>query len=213
MFHCKRAPGHKHEPTWEVRNPPHFRQQTFTHYWAACKLDLTFDGKIQAQTESRQVRLQIEDCNYCGKIIPFLMKRRNSIRGGAWLSFWGGDNFWGSMFWPFEFAFQEISIGGNRILILKNFLYQPRETIVPPLKISLASPGLGHILQSEVWSCWLFDSDVHNGDCSFKGRYLFLNAIANQLRYPNSHTHYFSCTLLYLFAEANQEAIQEQITR
>ncbi len=45
------------------------------------------------------------------------------------------------------------------------------------------------------------------------GRYLFLNAIANQLRYPNSHTHYFSCTLLYLFAEANSEAIQEQITR
>lgn len=45
------------------------------------------------------------------------------------------------------------------------------------------------------------------------GRYLFLNAIANQLRFPNSHTHYFSCTLLYLFAEANSEAIQEQITR
>ncbi|KAG8224062.1 hypothetical protein J437_LFUL001139 [Ladona fulva] len=44
-------------------------------------------------------------------------------------------------------------------------------------------------------------------------RYLFLNAIANQLRYPNSHTHYFSCSLLYLFAEANTEAIQEQITR
>ena len=34
-----------------------------------------------------------------------------------------------------------------------------------------------------------------------------------QLRYPNSHTHYFSCCLLYLFAEANTEAIQEQITR
>ena len=47
----------------------------------------------------------------------------------------------------------------------------------------------------------------------FSGRYLFLNAIANQLRYPNSHTHYFSCVLLYLFAEANTEAIQEQITR
>lgn len=42
---------------------------------------------------------------------------------------------------------------------------------------------------------------------------MYLNAIANQLRYPNSHTHYFSCTLLYLFAEANSEAIQEQITR
>ncbi len=50
-------------------------------------------------------------------------------------------------------------------------------------------------------------------DLDTEGRYLFLNAIANQLRYPNSHTHYFSCTLLYLFAEANTESIQEQITR
>ncbi|XKL59833.1 hypothetical protein PGB90_000849 [Kerria lacca] len=50
-------------------------------------------------------------------------------------------------------------------------------------------------------------------DLDTEGRYLFLNAIANQLRYPNSHTHYFSCTLLYLFAEANSECIQEQITR
>lgn len=50
-------------------------------------------------------------------------------------------------------------------------------------------------------------------DLDNEGRYLFLNAIANQLRYPNSHTHYFSCALLYLFVEANTEAIQEQITR
>lgn len=46
-----------------------------------------------------------------------------------------------------------------------------------------------------------------------EGRYLFINAVANQLRYPNSHTHYFGCALLNLFAEANSEAIQEQITR
>ncbi|KAI8341463.1 CCR4-Not complex component, Not1-domain-containing protein [Chlamydoabsidia padenii] len=46
-----------------------------------------------------------------------------------------------------------------------------------------------------------------------EGRYLFLSAIANQLRYPNSHTHYFSCVLLYLFAESNKEIIKEQITR
>ncbi|KHG27375.1 CCR4-NOT transcription complex subunit 1 [Gossypium arboreum] len=51
------------------------------------------------------------------------------------------------------------------------------------------------------------------GDLDTEGRYLFLNAIANQLRYPNSHTHYFSFILLYSFAEANQEIIQEQITR
>ncbi|KAM7472074.1 hypothetical protein LguiA_010257 [Lonicera macranthoides] len=74
-------------------------------------------------------------------------------------------------------------------------------------------------------------------DLDTEGRYLFLNAIANQLRYPNNHTHYFSFILLYLFAESNQlkfacdveheltcnfanfvcngeqEVIQEQITR
>lgn len=46
-----------------------------------------------------------------------------------------------------------------------------------------------------------------------EGRYFFLNAVANQLRYPNQHTHYFSCVLLYLFAEAQSEMVQEQITR
>ena len=50
-------------------------------------------------------------------------------------------------------------------------------------------------------------------DLSSEGRYLFLNAIANQLRYPNSHTHYFSCVILSLFAEAGSEAVKEQITR
>ncbi|GAV69286.1 Not1 domain-containing protein/DUF3819 domain-containing protein [Cephalotus follicularis] len=50
-------------------------------------------------------------------------------------------------------------------------------------------------------------------DLDTEGRYLFLNAVANQLRYPNNHTHYFSFILLYLFAKSNQEIIQEQITR
>ncbi|KAK3006153.1 hypothetical protein RJ639_016633, partial [Escallonia herrerae] len=42
-------------------------------------------------------------------------------------------------------------------------------------------------------------------DLDTEGRYLFLNAVANQLRYPNNHTHYFSFILLYLFAESNQD--------
>ncbi|KAI8142365.1 CCR4-Not complex component, Not1-domain-containing protein [Fennellomyces sp. T-0311] len=46
-----------------------------------------------------------------------------------------------------------------------------------------------------------------------EGRYLYLSAIANQLRYPNSHTHYFSCVILSLFKETNDEFIKEQITR
>lgn len=53
-------------------------------------------------------------------------------------------------------------------------------------------------------------------DLDSEGRYLFLNALANQLRYPNNHTHYFSCVLLCLFADARineSEVVQEQITR
>ncbi|XP_068115836.1 CCR4-NOT transcription complex subunit 1-like [Hyperolius riggenbachi] len=50
-------------------------------------------------------------------------------------------------------------------------------------------------------------------DLDTEGRYIFLNAITNQLRYPNSHTHYFCCIMLHLFTVANTEAIREQIAR
>jgi len=45
------------------------------------------------------------------------------------------------------------------------------------------------------------------------GRYVSLNAIANQLRYPSSHTHYYSCVMLSLFSEAKDEGVREQVTR
>lgn len=45
------------------------------------------------------------------------------------------------------------------------------------------------------------------------GRYRCLNAIANQLRFPSSHTHYFSCVMLYLFSESKSVAVKEQVTR
>jgi CCR4-NOT transcription complex subunit 1 len=44
-------------------------------------------------------------------------------------------------------------------------------------------------------------------------RKFFVNAIANQLRYPNSHTQYFSCILLFLFENCNKLIIQEQISK
>jgi len=50
-------------------------------------------------------------------------------------------------------------------------------------------------------------------DLAADSRYILLNAIANQLRYPNNHTHYFSCVLLFLFSETSDERVQEQITR
>ncbi|KAK2749269.1 hypothetical protein FQN55_003591 [Onygenales sp. PD_40] len=51
-----------------------------------------------------------------------------------------------------------------------------------------------------------------------EARYYFLSAIANQLRYPNSHTHYFSYIILHLFGSAEQadqqgSDIREQIIR
>ena len=50
-----------------------------------------------------------------------------------------------------------------------------------------------------------------------EARYHYLSAIANQLRYPNSHTHYFSYALLHLFgndlADQQESDVRQQITR
>lgn len=43
-------------------------------------------------------------------------------------------------------------------------------------------------------------------------RLCFLNAIINELRYPNTHTFYFSCIILYIYAEADRDSINEQIS-
>lgn len=50
-------------------------------------------------------------------------------------------------------------------------------------------------------------------DFDDRGRYTCLNAIANQLRFPSSHTHYFSCVMLFLFSESKSVAVKEQVTR
>ncbi|KAL3766962.1 hypothetical protein ACHAWO_010070 [Cyclotella atomus] len=50
-------------------------------------------------------------------------------------------------------------------------------------------------------------------ECDDHGRYISLNAIANQLRYPSSHTHYFSCVMLFLFNETKDDGVKEQVTR
>ncbi|KAL8716261.1 MAG: hypothetical protein Q9220_000166 [cf. Caloplaca sp. 1 TL-2023] len=48
-------------------------------------------------------------------------------------------------------------------------------------------------------------------------RYHLLSAITNQLRYPNSHTHYFSYALLHIFgnnlADQQESDVRQQITR
>ena len=45
-----------------------------------------------------------------------------------------------------------------------------------------------------------------------EARFCFLNAIINELRYPNIHTFYFSCIILYIYVEADREIINEQMS-
>ncbi|CAI9769351.1 unnamed protein product [Fraxinus pennsylvanica] len=84
---------------------------------------------------------------------------------------------------------------------------QQLQARAPPHSQSMASMTMFLVSAAlDIFQTLIMDLDT-------EGCYLFLNAVANQLRYPNNHTHYFSFVLLYLFAESNQEMIQEQITR
>lgn len=62
----------------------------------------------------------------------------------------------------------------------------------------------------------LLVSLMQEGDVELQ--FLILQAIANNLRYPNSHTHWFSCVVLHFFSSKNlwgekKEDIQQLITR
>eukprot|EP00978_Attheya_sp_CCMP212_P003167 scaffold6570_cov51-Attheya_sp.AAC.6 len=73
------------------------------------------------------------------------------------------------------------------------------------LQNSQGSPTLAHTPEMEI-----LQKLMEFGD---RGRYISLNAIANQLRYPSSHTHYYSCVMLFIFSEAQNEGVKEQVTR
>ncbi|KAI5070413.1 hypothetical protein GOP47_0014756 [Adiantum capillus-veneris] len=110
---------------------------------------------------------------------------------------------------------QEVQSAGTRYnvpLINALVLYvgmqaiQQLQSKTAPQQLAVPTAPITHSAPMDIYQRLIVELDT-------EGRYLFLNAVANQLRYPNNHTHYFSCVLLYLFAEANQEIIQEQITR
>ncbi|RPA83679.1 Not1-domain-containing protein [Ascobolus immersus RN42] len=79
-----------------------------------------------------------------------------------------------------------------------------------------ASRGV-HIFQTGSAHTALMMKLVFELSSRYAARYHFLNGIANQLRYANSHTQYFSALLLYIFAQAhglkNDEEIRSQISR
>ena len=66
---------------------------------------------------------------------------------------------------------------------------------ITPQQLAVPTTPITHSAPMDIFQRLILDLDT-------EGRYLFLNAVANQLWYPNNHTHYFSCVLLYLFAEA-----------
>jgi CCR4-NOT transcription complex subunit 1 len=76
---------------------------------------------------------------------------------------------------------------------------------IAKMQNSQVSQSLAHTAEIEIMQKLM--------DCNDRGRYISLNAIANQLRYPSSHTHYFSCVMLFLFSEAKDEGVREQVTR
>lgn len=46
-----------------------------------------------------------------------------------------------------------------------------------------------------------------------EGHYRIFSAMVNNLRYPNSHTYYFSNCLLYIFASSESDQLKERVTR
>merc|ERR1719158_1822910 len=82
---------------------------------------------------------------------------------------------------------------------------------VPLINALVLYIGMNAIHKGQAIPMEMFQQLVCEMDA--EGRYLVLNAIVNQLRYPNSHTHYFSCVLLFLFGEIQMEVVKEQITR
>uniref|UniRef100_A0A060T7L4 General negative regulator of transcription subunit 1 n=1 Tax=Blastobotrys adeninivorans TaxID=409370 RepID=A0A060T7L4_BLAAD len=49
-------------------------------------------------------------------------------------------------------------------------------------------------------------------ELSVEGRYFFCEAMANQLRYPNRHTHFFSCVILSLFGTHGSNSLGDKKT-
>ncbi|XP_019056501.1 PREDICTED: CCR4-NOT transcription complex subunit 1-like [Tarenaya hassleriana] len=103
----------------------------------------------------------------------------------------------------------EASLAGTRYnvpLINSLVLYVGMQAIQQLQAGASQAQSNANVAALQIYKCLSSELDA-------EGRYLFLNAIANQLRYPNNHTHYFSFIMLYLFLELDQEIIQEQITR
>jgi CCR4-NOT transcription complex subunit 1 len=92
----------------------------------------------------------------------------------------------------------EKHVTGNRSEVLCAFVLYigAKSTMIKPLEENPAILSYTHLLSK----------------MESESRYTLLSAIADHLRYPNSHTCFFSATFLHIFAEQS-ELVKEQITR
>jgi CCR4-NOT transcription complex subunit 1 len=92
------------------------------------------------------------------------------------------------------------SVGQLNVSLLTSVVVYIASCCVSPSKSTIVGPAMDIFKQL----CDTFDAEA---------RYVFINVVANQLRYPNSHTTFFSMVILALFSETKDEYVQEQITR
>ncbi|KAJ9664960.1 CCR4-NOT core subunit cdc39 [Coniosporium apollinis] len=106
-------------------------------------------------------------------------------------------------------AFQNEPINVNTVLLHALVLYIGTKSIPAPsdagMSFDSSSAGV-KLLEQLVMAL------------SVEARHYFLSAITNQLRWPNSHTYFFSCFIMHLFRARHQDAqalqdVQQQITR
>lgn len=90
------------------------------------------------------------------------------------------------------------------------------QSLISALVVYLGTVAINQIQSGKSTLATTYAMDVYKQmvqSLDAEGRYIVLNTMANQLRYPNSHTNFFSFVLLNLFLEAENEYVQEQITR
>ncbi|KAL9112109.1 MAG: hypothetical protein Q9227_003486 [Pyrenula ochraceoflavens] len=104
---------------------------------------------------------------------------------------------------------QVCSVVNSPIVKQSDFMCQPIEVdtvLLHALVLHVAQDAIASSQRNEPGNGAFKAESVHTAlfdhlarALSPEGRYYLFHAMANQLRYPNTHTHYFCCTLLHLF--------------
>lgn len=162
--------------------------------------------------QSRDLRAAIEDCVYSDRSLPALipaLKARIAISTGG-----GPDGVAPAVKYNFPFLNAVVLYAGTSAVAattnaegLANFEFDAAAPIVRLFEALAADAdpegGLQHVLPS-LFSCSFLTSPLLS-----PGQYNLISSIANQLRYPNAHTWFFSHLLVHLFASCPPQQQQQ----